>query len=180
MWSFHLPPLCLPVYCCRDDVQRSRCWVKHGGPALLSSRGRGCRPSLCRCVDTTAAWLHGAAKKPLAVQTERVFNFSLRRCVNLICWRLFCARSCSWAHRSANIFVQRVSSQLEGLSKSKSEIANKSVRVCWFKNKNTQIREILSSPGPPKKSKNASLLGFLIFNSLSVSLIGAVVFDEIK
>lgn len=51
-------------------VQGSRCWGKHPD-AMLFSCGNAASSSSCSwCIDLTAAWFHGTAKKPLAVSVN--------------------------------------------------------------------------------------------------------------
>lgn len=123
---------CLPVYCCKAGVQRSRCLAKHEGAVPLSLWGWLSPSSHCWCIDMTAAWFHGAAKKPLVVSvnwdgtvslsyfhcllsasfcldfTFRVQNLCVH--VLLLYARLF-ASAAARTHkptRSTNIFVQCV------------------------------------------------------------------------
>lgn len=70
IWSFHLPPLLFARLLLQswsaEEQMFSQTW-RRGASVLM---GMALPSSHCWCIDMTAAWFHGAAKKPLVVSVN--------------------------------------------------------------------------------------------------------------
>lgn len=176
----------------------------------LCPYGDGSPSSRCRCTDMTAAWFHGAAKKPLVVSvywngTVSPFSSTIttvycRSCFVPTCLNVWVWSACSWTYKQVELQIYLYSvfpnnfrrGEREGERWSKSgKRGNKSVRVClpcWFEMKahcatSSTLKSEMSLLASPKK-KTSTLSWSFIFSLFLFSLTGSnwrlLFFGEIK
>lgn len=159
-------PLCLDIYCCKAKVHRSRCLAKHpcwGRRDAFFLLGMAPLLSLCWCMDMTAAWFHGAAKKPLVVSVNwngtvsPIFPLLLQTSIVSFFCVCVCV-CCSWTHTAEQgrgaliylcccVFPHNASEREQICQGLFVMLVWNGSKLCYLKH--TQIRDV-SMPGQEK------------------------------